>query len=131
MADDHTQARLQRIEDHLRRLDQTVSVLSAVDSNGAKEWIADTFGSNPRMVIIYRGVQLSLTQQQIADALRARGLPGAQQARVSNACNELVDRRFLERTPKGGFLIVEGWNSFGLERFFKRTLRESDVDDLS
>lgn len=63
MADDHTQARLQRIEDHLRSLDDRVSVLSAVDSGAAKERIAETFGSDPRTVVIYRGVQAGLTQQ--------------------------------------------------------------------
>src|SRR5205823_13898510 len=66
MADDVNQARLQRIEDHLRSLDARVSVLSAVDSGEVKKRIAATF-SDPRMVIIYRGVQAGLTQQQIAE----------------------------------------------------------------
>jgi hypothetical protein len=130
MADDVNQARLQRIEDHLRSLDARVSVLSAVDSGAAKKRITDTF-SDPRAVIIYRGVQKGLTQQQIADALKERNLPRPQQQRVSDALDELVELGFIERTKKGRFVIVEGWDAFGLERVMKRTLRTSQVDDLA
>jgi hypothetical protein len=130
MTNDHTQARLQRIEDHLRSLDERVSVLSAVDSGAAKKRIAETFGSDPRMVIIYRGVQAGVTQQGIADALRSRNLTGAQQARVSNAFTQLEDLGFIAATPKGKFLPVGGWESFGIERVLKRTLRNNHVDDL-
>ena len=130
MSGDQLQARMQRIEDHVRNLDQKVSVLSAVDGDAAKARIVDTFGSNPRMVIIYRGIQAGLTQQKIAEALRARGLPGAQRPRVSLAFTELTELGFVERTPKGGFVAIEGWNSFGLDRVLRRTLRSNHVDDL-
>ena len=130
MADDVNQARLQRIEDHLRSLDARVSVLSAVDSGGAKKRIADTF-SDPRIVIIYRGVRAGLTQQQIADALKERDLPRPQQQRVSDALEELVELGFIERTKKGRFVIVDGWDAFGLDRVLKRTLRTSQVADLA
>lgn len=130
MADDVTQARLQRIEDHLRRLDARVSVLSAVDSAGAKKRIADTF-SDPRTVIIYRGVQAGLTQRQIADALKERGLPRPQQQRVSDALDELVELGFIARTKKGRFVVVDGWDDFGLDRVLKKTLRTNKVDDVT
>lgn len=130
MSGDHTQARLQRIEEHVRSLSATVSVLAAVDSAAAKKRIEDTFGFKPRMVIIYRGVQAGLTQQQIADVLKARELPGTQQ-RVSDALTELEKERFIERTPKGRPAAVPGWEPFGLERVLKKTLRASGVADLS
>jgi hypothetical protein len=129
MGDDLDQARLQRIEDHLRSLDGRVSVLSAVD-NTAKRRIAETF-SDPRTVIIYRGVQVGLTQEQIARALRERNLPRPQQQRVSDALDELIELGFVGRTKKGRFVAVEGWDAFGLDRVLKRTLRTSKVADLS
>jgi GMP synthase PP-ATPase subunit len=131
MASDETQARLQRIEKEVRDLSSTVSVLAAVDSAEAKKRIETTFGSDARMVIIYRGVQRRLTQTQIAQALRARKLPGAQQARVSNAFDELEEMRFIERTRKGPPVALPGWEKFGLERVLKKTLRASGVADLS
>jgi hypothetical protein len=131
MAGDQTQARLQRIEKDVRNLSATVSVLAAVDSGAAKQQIADTFASDARMVIIYRGIQKGLTQTQIAEALRARELPGAQQARVSNAFDELEEKRFIERTPKGSPNVLPGWEAFGLERVLKKTLRANNVADIS
>jgi hypothetical protein len=128
---DQTQARLQRIEKEVRNLSATVSVLAAVDSAEAKKRIEDTFGSDARMVIIYRGVQKGLSQQQIAQALRARGLPGAQQARVSNAFDELEEKRFIERSPKGRPTVLPGWEAFGLGRVLKKTLRTNGVADLT
>jgi hypothetical protein len=130
MADDVSQARLQRIEDHLRSLDARVSVLSAVDSGAAKQRIADTF-SDPRTAIIYRGVQAGFTQQRIAEVLKERSLPRPQQQRVSDALEELVELGFIERTKKGRFVVVDGWDAFGLERVLKKTLRTSKVDDLA
>jgi hypothetical protein len=130
MADDVNQARLQRIEDHLRSLDARVSVLSAVDNGAAKQRIADTF-SDARTAIIYRGVQAGLTQREIADALKERSLPRAQQQRVSDTLDELVELGFIERTKKGRFVVVDGWDAFGLDRMLKRTLRTSKVDDLA
>lgn len=130
MADDVNQARLQRIEDHLRSLDARVSVLSAVDSGAAKQRIADTF-SDPRTAIIYRGVQVGFTQRRIADALKERNLPRPQQQRVSDALDELVELGFIARTKKGRFVVVDGWDAFGLDRALKKTLRTSKVDDLA
>ena len=130
MADDVNQARLQRIEDHLRSLDARVSVLSAVDSGAAKKRIADTFGTDARAVIIYRGVEKDLTQQQIATALKQRALPQAQQQRVSDTLDDLVELGFIERTNKGRFIVADGWNNFGLDRVLKKTLRTSKVNDL-
>jgi hypothetical protein len=130
MADDVNQARLQRIEDHLRSLDARVSVLSAVDSGAAKKRIAETF-SDPRNAIIYRGVQAGLTQQQIGNALRERDLPRPQQQRVSDALDELIELGFIERTKKGRFVVIDGWDAFGLDRVLKKTLRTSKIDDLT
>ena len=130
MADDHTQARLQRIEDHLRSLDDRVSVLSSVDSGAAKARIAETF-ADARTAIIYRGVQAGLTQQQIADALKERTLPQAQQQRVSDTLDELVELGFIERTRKGRFVVARGWDGFGLDRALKKTFRKSKIADLS
>jgi hypothetical protein len=131
VASDHTQARLQRIEKDVRNLSETVSVLAAVDSGDAKKRIQDTFGSDPRMVIIYRGVQAGLKQQQIADALKERGLPAATQPRISEALDHLEEQRFIERAPKGERLVLPGWDAFGLKRVLKKTLRTHDVADLS
>jgi hypothetical protein len=130
MVNDVNQARLQRIEDHVRSLDARVSVLSAVDSAAAKQRIADTF-SDPRVAIIYRGVQAGFTQQRIADALKERALPRPQQQRVSDSLDELVELGFIKRTKKGRFVAVDGWDSFGLDRVLKKTLRTSKVDDLA
>lgn len=131
MSSDHTQARLQRMEDHLRNLDERVSVLSAVDGDAAKARIANTFGSDARMAIIYRGIQAGLTQREIAKALRDRKLPGAQQARVSNAFDDLDELGFITRPPKGKAIPVQGWESFGLERVLKKTIRDAGVTELS
>lgn len=132
MADDeHLQARLQRIEDHLRNLDQRVSVLSSVEDNTAREKIARVFDGDPRMVIIYRGIQRGMTQQQIAAALEERGLEAAQQQRVSESLTYLQKEAFIRRIRKGGFQVREGWEEFDLERTLRLTLRRSKIDDLS
>jgi hypothetical protein len=131
MSGDHTQARLQRIEKDVRNLSATVSVLAAVDSGAAKKRIQETFGTDPRMVIVYRGVQRGMTQQQIADAAKARGLPAATQPRISEALDVLEEQRFIERAPRGQRNVLPGWEAFGLERVLKRTLKTHNVDDLS
>jgi hypothetical protein len=130
MSSDHTQARLQRIEKDVRELAATVSVLAAVDDGQANQHIQDTFGSDPRMVLIYRGVQRNLTQQKIADALEERGLPFATQPRVSETLDELERRHFIERAPKGVRNALPGWDKFGLERVLKKTLKTHGVADL-
>jgi hypothetical protein len=115
----------------LRRLDDRVSVLGVVgDDAGAKKRIADMFGNDARMVIVYRGVQHQMTQQQIVEALSKRDLPRAQQQRVSDSLRELEDAMFIRRT-KQGFQRHEGWDEFGLERVLKKTLRDQKVDDVA
>ncbi len=131
MSSDHTQARLQRIEKDVRELAATVSVLAAVDDGAAKQRIQDTFGSDPRVVIIYRGVQKEMTQQEIANALKERNLPGATQPRVSETLDYLEQRRFIDRAPKGARNVVLGWDKFGLERVLRKTLKTNDVADLT
>jgi hypothetical protein len=113
----------------LRRLDDRVSVLGVVgDHAEAKRLIAETFG-DARMVIIYRGVQRQMTQHQIAQALKERGLPRAQQQRVSDSLTALEDAMFIRRTKKG-YQRHEGWDEFGLEKVLKKTLRDRKVDDI-
>jgi|GEM_PF-4092188 hypothetical protein len=130
MSDSHTQGRLQEIERHVRSLDGTVKVLAAVDRPAVREGIEATF-SDPRMVIILRGVQRGLTQQKIADELKARGFTRAQQGFVSTALAQLHDRGFVDRAPKGGYSAVEGWEAFGLDRILRKTLKANKVDDLA
>jgi hypothetical protein len=129
--DDNTQARLQRMEDHLHSLDKTVSVLAAVDDGNVKKRIQDTFGGDARMVIILRGVQKKMTQRQIAGALRDRGLPSAEQPRVSESLNQLEEKQFVLKVPGGTFIPNEGWGKFGLEKTLKKTLKNKKVDDLT
>ena len=115
MSSDHSQARLQSIEERVANLDDTVAVLAMVDDVAAKERIERVFADDPRMVIVYRGMQRGLTQQETADALRARGLPGAQQADVSRARSVLVDEGFLKREGRD-VLVRGGWQPFGLDK---------------
>ena len=131
MTADHTQARLQRIEDHLRTLQERVSVLSAVDDGPARERIRQTFAENPQMVIIYRGVQRGMTQKATAAALKSRGLPGAHQSVVSGALSELEEKQFVKKVPEGGYVPRDGWADFGLEKALKKALKAKNIDDLS
>ena len=130
MSADHTQARLQRIEDHLRNLQERVSVLSAVDDGPARQRIRETFDEQPRMVIIYRGVQRGLSQRKIAAALKDRGLPGAHQSEVSIAINELLEKQFVKKASGGTFVPRDGWEDFGLEKTLKKALKSRGIDDL-
>jgi hypothetical protein len=120
---DHTQERLQRIEERVASLDNTVSILAAVDDAMAKARIEEVFGDDPSMVIIYRGVEKSLSQTQIAAELRKRGLKGADQARVSTACAFMLDKRFLKKKEPKGYAVREGWEPFGLDKYLKQVLR--------
>jgi hypothetical protein len=129
VSSDYTQARLQRIEAHLRNLDQKVSVLSAVDDPAVKQRIDETFGQDPRAALIYRGVQRGMTQQDIAEALKERGLAGATQPRVSETLTILAERGFVQR-KKAGFVIRDGWDDFGLDRTLKRLLKKHKINDL-
>ncbi len=126
------QARLQRIEERLKSLDERVSVLSVTEGAAVKQKISETFAGNPRNAIIYRGVQRGMSQSQIASALKERRLTGALQQRVSDTLAELVEAGFVRRAPKGAFVTrdEDGWNDFGLERVLKKTLRDQKVADL-
>jgi hypothetical protein len=126
---DHTQARLQRIEERVASLDDTVSILAAVDDELAKKRIVDTFEMDPSMVIIYRGVQRDLTQARTAGELRTRGLQRANQARVSTARAFLEEQGFLKKTQTG-YSVREGWAPFGIERYLRQVLRATDTADL-
>jgi hypothetical protein len=130
VTEDQLQARMQRIEADVRGLHEKVGVLAAVDSGGAKKRIADTF-SAPRTVIIYRGLKAGMTQAQIASSLKERGLTkGAQQQQVSATIRELEDLGFVEKTPRGKYVATAGWETFGLEKVLRKTLRDGRVDDL-
>jgi len=126
---DHTQARLQRMEERLASLDRTVAVLAKVDDAPVKR-IAETFADDPSMVIVYRGVQENFSQARIAEALRDRALPRADQARVSRACGSLYDLGFLKKRKPSGYTIEEGWQAFGIEKSLKLILRRAGIADL-
>jgi len=128
MSSDHTQVRLQRMEDRLANLDDTVAVLASVDNAGAKKKIGRVL-ADPRMAIVYHGVQRGLNQPQTAAALKARGLPYADQGSVSRARETLIDEQFLKR--EGTKVVVQGgWEPFGIEKALKKSLRDSHLDDL-
>lgn len=131
MNDRLTQGRLQDIDRHVRSLDGTVRVLASVDRPAVKKRIQQTF-ADPRMVIVYRGVQRGLKQQEIADELKRRGLPQAQQPFVSKALTLLQDQGFVDKAPKGaGYTVIDGWNAFNLERVLRKVLKAAEVDDLA
>lgn len=125
----YDQAHLQRIEKHVQSLDDAVSVLTAV-ADAPRQRIEETFGDDPRMVIIMRGVQRRMTQEEIARALRDRKLKGAQQARVSNTFRDLDRGEFIKRTEDGTWVPNDAWKRFGLERVMKQTLKDHSVEDI-
>lgn len=127
---DHTQARLQRIEEDVRSLNARYRVLATVDDSAVRQKITDLFGDDARMAIIYRGVQRGLMQQEIAAALAERKLPLATQQRVSDSLGLLVDQGFVSRKPKGPFAASEGWEDFGMEKTIRATLKKHKVRDL-
>lgn len=126
---EYDQAHLQRIQDHVQSLDDAVSILSAV-AEEPKQRIDETFASDPRMVIVMRGVQRGLSQRMIAQALRERGLKGAQQARVSNTFRDLERQEFIRQTPKRAWVANDAWKRFGLDRVMRKTLKDHGVEDL-
>lgn len=130
MSDSYTQSRLQEIERHVRSLDGTVRVLAAVDRPAVSKEIEKTF-SDPRLVIVFRGVQGGRKQQEIADALALRGFPNANQPFVSTALTQLQEAGFVERAPKGGYSVVDGWEAFGLTRILRKLLKANGIDDLA
>jgi hypothetical protein len=127
---DHTQARLQRIEERVANLDDTVAILAMVDDAPAKRRIAETFTDDPSMVIIYRGVHKKLSQSQIAEELRRRGLSRADQGDVSRACSILEEKGFLTKKGPKGYSIREGWDAFGIEKALRQVLRTKHVEPL-
>lgn len=128
MSADELQARIQRIEADVRGLRETVSVLAAVDSGTAKKLIKETF-SDPRTVIIFRGIQKGMTQAQIAAALKERGLKtNAQQQQVSKTIRDLEDLGFVEKSKKEKYVPKSGWESFGLEKLLRKTLRDAKIE---
>jgi len=132
VADEYTQSRLQRMEEDLRSLKQQVSVLSVVEDPAVRQKIKETFDGDARNVIIYRGIELGMNQTEIAAALRERDLPKAQQPRVSETLDELVERGFVRRAPKGRYVLRDekAYADFGLEKVLKKTLKKQGVDDL-
>lgn len=132
MTDEYTQARLQRMEEDLRSLKQQVSVLSVVEDPAVRKKIQETFSDEPRNVIIYRGIERGMNQTEIAAALKDRDLPKAQQPRVSETLDELVERGFVRRMPKGRYVLRDekAYADFGLEKVLKKTLKKHGIDDL-
>lgn len=130
MSSDELQARIQRIEEDVRGLHDVVAVLAAADSHAVKQAIRDVF-SDPRAVIIYRGIQRGMTQTEIGAALKARGLRNYFQQDVSKTVGLLEDRGFVEKPPKGPHVARTGWNKYGLEKVLRKTLRDAGIDELS
>lgn len=131
MSDPYTQGRLQEIEKHVRSLDGTVKVLASVDRPAVRKQIEEAF-DDPRMIIVYGGVQEGLTQRQIADQLKARGLPRPAQSFVSDALAKLSDSGFVHKAEKGGrYVLVEGWEAFNLKKTLRKMLKAAGIDDLA
>ncbi len=131
MSDPYTQGRLQDIEKHVRSLDGTVRVLASVDRPAVRKQIAEAF-ADPRVIIVYRGVQEGLNQRQIAGHLKTRGLSRATQSFVSDALAKLDEHGFVAKAPMGGgYVAVEGWEAFNLAKTLRKMLKAADVDDLA
>lgn len=132
MTDEYTQARLQRMEDDLRSVKQEVSVLSGVNDAAVKKRIQATFADNPRNALIYRGIELGMNQTQIAMALKERGIPQAEQPRVSETLNELVDLGFIRRAPKNRYILrdEDAYADRSLPKTIRKTLKKHGVNDL-
>jgi hypothetical protein len=131
VSDPYTQGRLQDIEKHVRSLDETVKVLASVDRAAIRKRIELAF-ADPRVIIVFRGVQEGLTQPQIAAHLKARDLSNPTQSFVSGALAKLHDLGFVDKAPKGaGYVAVEGWQAFNLKRMLRKGLKAADVDDLA
>jgi hypothetical protein len=130
VSSDELQARIQRIEADLRSLHDVVAVLAAADSHAVRQVIRDVF-SDARTVIIYRGIQLGMTQTEIGAALKTRGLKSHFQSDVSKTVGLLEDKGFVEKPPKGQHVARTGWNRYGLEKFMRKTLRDGAIHDLA
>jgi hypothetical protein len=129
VTDQHTQARLQRIEERVASLDDTVSILAVMDDGAAQQRMKEMFENDPSMAIIYRGVELQITQTRTAQELKARELPRADQGDVSRARATLADKNFITKTSSG-YATRHGWKQFGIEKYLKQVLKRAAVPDL-
>jgi hypothetical protein len=130
VTENHTLSELQDIRKHLRSLDGTVRILASSDRPAIRKRIEETF-ADPRIVIVYRGVQRGLDQAETARELKRRGLADANQPFVSKARAKLQDGDFIEKAASGGgYLVVDGWKPFSLERALRKRLRDAGIDDL-
>jgi hypothetical protein len=128
---DHSLGHAQRIEKHVRDSNHRDSVLATLEKEEiAKKRIADTFGSSPSLVIVYQGLKLGMTQPEIAQALRDRGLPGRSQPQVSVAEAKLDEAGFLRQPKKGRRVIREGWDEFGIDRALTKILKQAGIGKL-
>jgi hypothetical protein len=128
---DRAHGQRQQIESDLRDVNQRGSVLAALEkAEAAKIRIAQTFGQNPARVIVYLGLKRGMTQGEVVQALKDRGLPGASQASVSRAEAALEEAGFLVQPPQGRRQIREGWEEFGLSRVLAKVLKDGGVAKL-
>jgi hypothetical protein len=128
---DHSHGHTQRIESHVRDSNNRDSVLAALEKRDiARKRIADTFGSDPSVVIVYLGLQRGMTQPEIAAALKDRGLKGGSQPQVSLAEAKLEEAGFLRQPPKGRRVVQGGWEEFGLNRALGKILRDRGIPKL-
>jgi hypothetical protein len=128
---DHTLGHAQRIEKHVRDSNHRDSVLATLEKEEiAKKRIADTFGLSPSLVIVYQGLKAGMTQPEIAQALKDRGLPGGSQPQVSVAESKLGEAGFLRQPKKGRRVIREGWDEFGIDRALAKILKKAGIEKL-
>jgi hypothetical protein len=129
---DHGLGHAQRIEKHVRDSNHRDSVLATLEKEEiAKRRIADTFGSTPSLVIVYQGLKLGMTQPQVAQALKDRGLPGGTQPQVSVAEGKLEEAGFLRQPKKGRRVVREGWDEFGIDRAIAKILKQAGIAKLA
>lgn len=130
MTDPITQARLQDIEKHVRNLDGTVRVLASVDRPAVRQQIAEAF-ADPRVIVIYRGIQEGMNQRDIAAELKKRGMSRATQSFVSEVLAKLDEQGFVVKAAKGGsYVPVDGWEAFNLTKALRKILKTSGIDDV-
>jgi hypothetical protein len=129
VTDDYTQARLQRIEDRVASLDDTVSIIAIMDDGAAQARFAEMFDDDASMAIVYRGVAKGMTQEATARELGARGLTRSNQAEVSRARARLADKNFISKTAKG-YAVRPGWTQFGIDKYVRKVLKRASVSDL-
>jgi hypothetical protein len=129
VTDQHTQARLQRIEERVASLDDTVSILAVMDDGVAQQRMTEMFENDPSMAIVYRSVAKGITQDATAQELANRKLTRSNQAEVSRARANLADRNFITKT-ESGYAVRPGWKQFGIDKYLKQVLKRAGVPDL-